>query len=120
METKKFFIAGVQHHDLHKILVELEEGEELILTPEPTNKFDPNAIRIEYGSLDKGDIVDIVMLGYVPKRFSAEVAAALEIGELACIITKLNKDAKPWEQCEVTIQNFVEEYEDEEFDPEEE
>ena len=94
-EEKKFFIAGVQHHELHEVIGDLAKGDELDLICEPDNKFDPNAVRIE---------LDDTMLGYVPKKFSAEVNAALEIGrDLECIITKLDPSAKPWEQCEVTI-----------------
>ena len=94
-EEKKFFIAGVQHHELHEVIEDLNEGDELDLICEPDNKFDPNAIRIE---------IEDTMLGYVPKKFSAKVSAALEVGhDLECKITKLTPSAKPWEQCEVTI-----------------
>jgi hypothetical protein len=40
------------------------------------------------------------MCGYVPKKFSAEVSALLAIGTpIECVITELNKNAKPWECC---------------------
>jgi len=91
----KFYVAGVQHHHLHKVIKEIEEGDYLDLIPDPSNKFDPNAVRIEHNS---------TMLGYVPKKFSAEVSAALEIDpRFECSITKLDRDAKPWEQLEVVI-----------------
>lgn len=95
----EFFIAGVQHHQLHKVLKLLKEGNHLQLVPEPTNKFDPNAVRIECFTAD-GDI----MCGYVPKKFSSSVCAAIEVGNiLECIITELISTAKPWEQCKVEI-----------------
>jgi hypothetical protein len=106
MQEKKFYIAGVQHHDLHKVLADLEEGDELILTPEPDNKYDPNAVKIE---CELSPDADLVMVGYVPKKFSAEVSAALEMGELQCLISKLNKTAKPWEQCEVVVKDVIDE-----------
>lgn len=91
----EFFIAGVQHHQMHKILNQLEEGTTLDLVPDPENKYDPNAIRIEF---------EQTMLGYVPKRLSAEVSAVLESNDkVFCKISYLNKSAKPWEQCKVTI-----------------
>lgn len=103
-EPKEFFVAGVQHHDLHKVIGDLEEGDELYLHPEPTNKFDPNAIKI---------MANDTMIGYVPKKFSSEVAAALEIGdELICTITHLDPKAKPWEMCKVVIKE-LDEVEDE-------
>lgn len=111
---KKFFIAGVQHHDLQKVIADIEVEDVLDLVPEPTNKFDPNAVRIEY--MD-------TMLGYVPKRFSAEIAGALEIDEdLQCYITKLDEVAKPWEMIEVVVGTFdivEEEIEGLDSDPEE-
>jgi len=98
--THSFFIAGVQHHQMHKVLKNMEEGDHLQLVLEPTNKYDPNAVRIERPQLDGED----VMCGYVPRKFSSEVTAAFEIGlTLECVIVELNKTAKPWEQCKVEI-----------------
>lgn len=103
--THKFYIAGVQHHNMHKVLSILKEGLYLQLVPEPTNKYDPNAVRIIFLTAKKD-----VMLGYVPKKFSSEVSAAIEIGKnVECIIVTFNKQSKPWEMCEVEI---VEEVED--------
>ena len=85
----------ITNRTLQKVIEDLKEDDELDLICEPDNKFDPNAIRIEF---------EDTMLGYVPKKFSAEVSAALEVGhDLECKITKLTPSAKPWEQCEVTI-----------------
>lgn len=106
MSDKKFFIAGVQHHDLHKVIKNLSVGDLLDLVPEPTNKYDPNAVRIEY---------DGTMCGYVPKKFSSEVSAMFEYGDPICIIKTLDPSAKPWEWCEVTITDA--DSESEESDP---
>jgi len=101
--THKFFIAGVQHHQMHKVLKFMKEGDHLQIVPEPTNKYDPNATRLEWTDAN-GDI----MCGYVPKKFSSEVMAAFEIGTtLDCVIVELDKDAKPWEQCKVEIREVV-------------
>jgi len=98
---RSFYIAGVQYHEMNKVLDILDDGMELTLVPEPTNKYDPNAVRIEF---------DDTMLGYIPKQFSSEIAGALELGtELVCIITDFNKTASPWEQCKVTISEIEEE-----------
>ena len=93
--SRIFYIAGVKHHQLHTILDDLEEGSELELVPEPDNKFDSNAVKI----VAAGD----VMCGYVPRKFSAEVAALLQYESPLCTIRKLNTKAKPWEMCEVEI-----------------
>lgn len=98
--SHSFFIAGVQHHQMHKVLQNMEVDDRLQLVLEPTNKFDPNAVRIERVRVDGED----VMCGYVPKKFSSEVTAAFEVGiSLECVIVELNKSAKPWEQCKVEI-----------------
>ena len=95
-----FYIAGVKFHQAKMVMNELEEGISLVMTPEPTNKYDPNAIKIEF--LDKES--NQIMLGYVPKKISSQVSAALEIGtEIECILVKLSKTAKPWEQLEVDL-----------------
>jgi hypothetical protein len=97
--THEFFVAGVQHHQMHKVLKNLREGNQLQLVAEPTNKYDPNAVRIECFTVD-GD----VMCGYVPKKFSSEVCAMFEVGKnLECVIIELNPTAKPWEWCKVEI-----------------
>ena len=97
--SPKFYIAGVQHHQLHKVLDGLEVDQHMQLVPEPTNKYDSNAVRIEF---------EDTMCGYVPKKFSSEVSASITIGcSLKCIVVELNKLAKPWEMCKVEIREVI-------------
>lgn len=104
--THEFYIAGVKFHQLKNVIDILSEGDNLMIIAEPTNKFDPNAVRLEY--IDAG--YNLVMLGFVPKKFSSEVAAALKIGkELKCTLIKLDKKAKTWEQAKVEIREVFEE-----------
>lgn len=106
MKAKKFFIAGVQHREGWQACVKkLEVGNEIDLVPEPENKFDSNAIKV---------VVDDFHLGYVPKKFSAEICAAFEIEPLFCVVSTLNKSAKPWEAVEVEVKSDEELDEDEE------
>ena len=98
--THNFFIAGVQFHQLHKLLNLIESGDTFELVPEPTNKYDPNAVRIEYNTSNEQ-----IMCGYVPKKFSAEVSAMITIGKrLECKIEEINPGSNPWEQCRVIIE----------------
>lgn len=107
-EKREFYIAGVQYHEMKNVIGTLEEGDSLDLIPEPSNKYDPNAVRIEVMHLGAS-----VMLGYVPRKFSPEVRAALDIGtDLQCQITRLSPAAKPWEQCMVCIEELEKEEED--------
>ena len=98
---KSFYIAGVQFHELKNILNDIEVDQTLELVLEPSNRFDPNAVRIEHFKFDEGEYT---MCGYVPKKFSAEISALISIGTpLECVITEVNRNAKPWEQCKVEI-----------------
>lgn len=97
MSELSFYVAGVQHHNIKHVIDELETGDELDLVPEPTNQYDPNAVAVQYEG---------VMIGYVPKKHSAEVSAWLELGDdLICEITTLKPHENPWAQLKVTIHN---------------
>ena len=97
----KFYVAGVRYHELHRCIDEINEGDTLNLIPEPENKFDPNAVRIEFLSpKDK----ETFMLGYVPAKFSASVAAILDaVEDVRCVVTKVSPKSDPWERLEVAI-----------------
>ena len=105
----EFFIAGVQFHQAKTVINKLEKGMDLDLNPDPENQYDPNAIEIRYNCGCGECENENVMLGFVPKKFSPEVAAFLEIAEFpssvqrACTITLLDPKAKPWEQIKVVI-----------------
>ncbi len=100
----RFMIAGVQHHRIKDVLSQLEDGKVLALVTEPSNKFDPNAIRIEFVDMDGTQ----TMLGYVPKKISAEVSAKITVGRsLECILIRLDKLAKPWEMAMVEIREVL-------------
>lgn len=97
----EFYVAGVQFHQLKTCINEVEEGNHLSLTAEPTNKYDPNAVRIEFQSLNQDKTI---MLGYVPAKISAAVSASMMINPLDCVVKELNRDKKPWEQLKVVIE----------------
>lgn len=105
---RKFYLAGVQFRpNAVAVLNELNEGDILDLEPEPTNKYDPNAIKILSG---------VEHVGYVPKTLSAEIATMIELNECECEITALNKGGKPWELCEVIVRPVIVETEAKEVD----
>ena len=101
MEKTKFefYVAGVRHHEIYKCLDEMKVGHYLLMEPEPLNKYDANAIRLEYADVKSGYNI---MIGYVPGKISAEVTNILKPG-VYCEITELNKEAKPWKQVKVVI-----------------
>ena len=97
---RDFYIAGVQFHKSVSIQDKLKEGDELTIRPEPTNKFDPNAVALLYLDEDLGD----VMVGYVPAKFSGEISALLLTAEeVTCTLTEVNLTNKTWERFRVEI-----------------
>ena len=120
---RTFFIAGVQFRprwEIDAAVKQIEISDQLTLVPEPANKFDPNAVQIYYESLigedlEKGELA--TFLGYVPKKFSAEVSAMLEIGApIICTVDEVNPSAKTYEMIKVTIQIPVDEERKEEVE----
>ena len=124
---RQFFIAGVQFRpwwEIDQAANNLLAGDKLLLKPEPTNKFDPNAVQIiaKHQMIEhevSGGFTE-VFLGYVPKKFSSEVSAMLGIGApITCIVDEVNPDAKTYEMIRVTVQIPIDEAVDGE-DPEDE
>lgn len=98
---KKFFVAGVKFHKFRTISDTLEEGMKLTLIPEPSNRFDKNAVMIKYND---------VILGYVPAAKNGpakEVSKILLSGiKLTATITTLSPDFEPWNALEVEVKGF--------------
>lgn len=103
----EFYIAGVQFHKAKEVINNLNMNGLIELIPEPTNEYDSNAIAIKYHqSPFESDNPTGTMLGYVPRRLSAEITAFIEINGLnnvCCDFIEINKDKKPWEQLKVRI-----------------
>ena len=98
----EFYIAGVKFHQYKSVLNDVTEGDNLVLIPEPENKFDPNAVQIHF---DNGGVSAFV--GFVPKKFSSEVSGLIEIGKkLECILTGFNKSAPTYEMFKVEIKGI--------------
>jgi hypothetical protein len=101
---RSFYVAGVQFRprtEIDAAAKEMKVGDKLLLTPEPTNKFDPNAVRIEFVQQAFGVVA---FLGYVPKKFSSEVSAMLGIGaSVICTVDEVNSSAKTYEMFKVTV-----------------
>ncbi len=99
-QSWEFYIAGVQHHEAKTVINNLKVGDLLYMIPEPTNKFDPNAIRLIHSTPEEGN----TMLGFVKGKLSADIAAFMEVEDnVKCEIIELTPSAKPWEQIKVKI-----------------
>jgi hypothetical protein len=106
---RSFFIAGVQFRPKGDIAIagaKLKEGDILTLAPEPTNKFDPNAVQIftNYKTAADETTTDNHFIGYVPKKYSSEVSALLGIdAPVQCTVDEVNPAAKTYEMFKVTV-----------------
>jgi hypothetical protein len=103
--NRTFPIAGVKFRppQVFELLKSLEDGTVFELVPEPTNQYDPNAVKILYFDGDED-----IHVGYVPKNFSAEVSAALEIEPYCAVAKNFSSDKKSWE-FEVELKALIEE-----------
>lgn len=93
---KQFYIAGFKFHEGMLKLNDINEGDKVLLIPEPDNPYDENAIRIEYHDSQ---------LGYVPKAVNQNILPAFEEQpQLIGRITEVNKDTafdEPWKAVKV-------------------
>ena len=111
----EFYIAGVQFHESKRVQHFMSVDMKLSMTPEPENKYDSNAIalRFEIDPNVEATIVEDAMIGYVPAKLSAAMAASLEIyDDLECVLTEVNLDNKPWEKFKVVIRHIQKEEKD--------
>jgi hypothetical protein len=99
-KTFRFFVAGVQFHDLDLCIKDIKVDGKLVLNPEPDNKYDPNAIAIHYND---GPIP--TMVGYVPKKLAPDVGALMLTSDnVTCKVFEVTPKSKPWERLSVTIE----------------
>lgn len=110
---RQFFIAGVQFRpraEINAAVERMQVGDQLHLEPEPTNKFDPNAVKIIFNVTDNGEDITPLFLGYVPKKFSSEISALLGIDvPVICTVDEVNSSAKTYEMIKVTVSIPIEE-----------
>ena len=58
-----FYVAGMKFHKYPRVKHLIKEGDEVLLVPDPENKFDPHAVKIVYPVND-----ELIMLGHVPMK----------------------------------------------------
>lgn len=73
-----FAVAGVGHHYREYHRANVRPGDQVTLVPEPTNRFDKNAVKVMKGMFH---------LGYVPRTDTGKALALLNSeGELQCVV----------------------------------
>lgn len=99
-DSWEFYVAGVKFHRLRDCIDEMKEGETISMEPEPTNKFDPCAVRLLHDSEELGRL----MIGFVPSNYSPQVSAFLATADApVCEITGVYPEKQPWNMLKVKI-----------------
>lgn len=92
-----FYIAGFTYWDGLDVFDELKIGTTLTFEAEPTNGYDPNAVKILY----KG-----TMLGYIPRGENEQISKFLQLGHTDLFSVKINRvnaEAHSEKQISVTV-----------------
>jgi hypothetical protein len=76
-KTYEFYVAGMKFHQYSRVKHLIEEGDEVLLIPDPENPYDPHAVKIMYPKVNS----DLVMLGHVPMKKDLSLKISKEISE---------------------------------------
>ncbi len=88
-------LAGSQFYAVSQVWSEIRLGDRLTLTREPENRYDRNAIRVDWNGQQ---------IGYIPRAENRAVARALDTGEkLEARVSKLRDDPDPWRRVELEV-----------------
>jgi hypothetical protein len=69
-------VAGVNFHLVEFKQAEVKPGDAVALMPDPTNAYDPNAIKVVKRGLH---------IGFIPRGWTADVREALEDGFIVVV-----------------------------------
>ncbi|MFC5300152.1 HIRAN domain-containing protein [Azospira restricta] len=88
-------LAGSQYYALSAVWQQIRPGDKLLLTREPDNRHDGNAIRVEWNGR---------RLGYVPRAENRALAAAMDRGErVEARVARLREHRDPWQRVEFEV-----------------
>ena len=92
-----FHIAGFTYWNGLEVFDKLKIGTKLHLEAEPTNRYDPNAVKILY---------EETLLGYIPRGSNEEISKFLQLGYTGLFEMRINRitpDTHPEKQISVTV-----------------
>lgn len=80
MPVHQTYVAGVKFRPgAVEHMATLDQGAEFALQPEPTNQYDPNAVKILHGDRH---------VGYVPRDLSEEVSQLVAAGRVERVVKR--------------------------------
>jgi len=108
METKKLYfmdchLAGRKYHEADEVWDNLKVGTILQLQRDLENRHDAYAVEVVYHNDDDNENYCI---GYIPRGDNEKLSSFLEMGwteMFECRISKINPDAHPEKQIQLTI-----------------
>lgn len=93
-----FKVAGIKYEKRGEKAYEAQvtKGHKVSFVPEPSNKFDPYAVKVLYHYLVGDDKVRELHLGYIPKEYSKNFCRVIRAlgGDLTGQIVQVFKDNK--------------------------
>lgn len=92
-----FHIAGFTYWNGLDVFDELKVGTTLTLEAEPSNGYDPNAVKILFGE---------TMLGYIPRGENEEISKFLQLGYynlFSAKVSRVSPDAHTEKQISITV-----------------
>lgn len=106
-DRKKFFLnchlAGRAYHDADEVWDELNVGTLVHLVYDDDNKYDPNAVAVQY--IREGE-TEPYTIGYLPRSENSSIAAILSMGWtdiFECRICQKDPEQHPEEQIRLSI-----------------
>ncbi len=95
MLVQSSLLAGFQYYQGGQLWDEIKVGDALMLTREPANPHDSNAVRVEW----RGH-----KLGYVPRRENQAVARHMDSGgKVEARVSRLRQHRNPWQRIEFEV-----------------
>jgi hypothetical protein len=89
------FVAGFRYHEGPGVIEHLRVGEPLTVVAEPTNLYDPRAVRVQHLGRH---------LGFLPRNQNRAASELLRQGApLECVVAGVNEQARPWEAVRVRV-----------------
>jgi HIRAN domain len=92
-QTLVFRVAGVTFDNRQATIARLRGDEPVRVVPEPTNKFDPNALAVLV-AVAPGDVRHV---GYVPRELAARIAPFLEGEAVMAEIRQITGGFETWD-----------------------
>ena len=82
-------IAGIRHYVGSDVFTKFKSGDTLELQLEPSNPYDPKAVKVLWQGGDVGQWPSPLMVGYVPKMLAQAISALIRAGyEISAKITE--------------------------------